>query len=331
MERFNYQYKLTVAISMLVSISTSVISVLLVYCMTDHLMGRTIGYILPVAIVGGLLFIYCIIKNPKPDINYWKYAIPFTLPYIPHLLSMNLLSGMDRAMINRMCGPEELALYSLAYTCGTLVSILVTSVNSAYSPWLGQKLSERNYSAINKISVPYVGAFAYVAGGATLVIPELLYIMGGQSYMEAKYVMPPVAASCILQFIYCMYVNIEQYEKKTGQMALASVSAVVINYALNVIFIPLYSYIAAAYTTYASYFVLMILHILIVKNIGMSHVYHNKKIICIACVSICMALIANIVVDILWLRYLILLLYCLVGLIIVYKYKNIAMSFIRRK
>ena len=331
MERFNYKYKLTVAISVSVSVSTSVLSVLLVYCMPDHLMGRTIGYVLPVAVVGGLLFIYCIIKKSIPDIKYWKYALPFTLPYIPHLLSMNLLSGMDRVMINRMCGLEELALYSLAYTCGTLVSILVTSINSAYSPWLGQKLSEKNYSVIKQISVPYVGAFTYAAGGAILIIPELLYIMGGPSYMEAKYVMPPVAASCVLQFIYCMYVNVEQYEKKTGRMALASVIAVIINYVLNTICIPLYGYIAAAYTTYASYFVLMVLHILIVKNIGMSHVYNNKKIIFIAGISICLALIANIIVGLLWIRYAIFLLYCLIGLVFIYKYRSNIIFFMRRK
>lgn len=149
--------------------------------------------------------------------------------------------------------------------------------------------------------------------------------------MEAKYVMPPVAASCVLQFIYCMYVNVEQYEKKTGRMALASVIAVIINYVLNTICIPLYGYIAAAYTTYASYFVLMVLHILIVKNIGMSHVYNNKKIIFIAGISICLALIANIIVGLLWIRYAIFLLYCLIGLVFIYKYRSNIIFFMRRK
>ena len=48
--------------------------------------------------------------------------------------------------------------------------------------------------------------------------------------------MPPVAAGCLLQFVYCMYVNIEQYEKKTVGMAMASVVAAGLNFVLNFIF-----------------------------------------------------------------------------------------------
>lgn len=253
---------------------------------------------------------------------YWRYAIPFTLPFIPHLLSMNLLSGMDRIMIKKVCGTEDLALYSLAYTCGSVISTLVSSINSAYSPWLSEMLSKRDYNSIRRISVPYVFFFCFCASGTVLVIPEILLFLGGKSYFEAVYVVPPVAASTIMQFIYCMYVNVEQYEKKTKIMACASVLSVIINYVLNSIFIPKYGYIAAAYTTYASYFVLMLLHIYIVKKIGKIYVYKNIKIFLIAILFSCVMFISSMIINRYIIRYMIVCIYALSVFIFILLNKN---------
>jgi len=326
MERFQYKYKWTVGISVSVSITTSFLSVVLVYFFKDKYFGRVIGYIIPIAIIGTIIFCYLLSSHVKLKFAYWKYALPFTLPFVPHLLAMNLLSGMDRVMIKQWCSAEELALYSLAYVCGSVISIFVTSINGAFSPWLGEMLTNKNYKKIKKISFPYVCFFCYIAVGMILFIPELLFFLGGKSYMDAKYVMPPVAASCILQFVYCMYVNIEQFEKKTKGMALASVMSAIVNYILNNIFISKYGYIAAAYTTYVSYFLLMIFHMIIVRKINMSFVYNNKKIMLVACLaSLLMFLSASFMNKYLF-RYIILTIYILAGLIVMYINRNVLMD-----
>ncbi len=322
MERFQYRYKWTVLISIVIAISNSLLSVLFVYVLPDRLTGRIIGYVLPVLLIGIIIIFYFILIKTKIKIMYWRYAIPFTLPFIPHLLSMNLLSGMDRIMIKKVCGTEDLALYSLAYTCGSVISTLVSSINSAYSPWLSEMLSKRDYNSIRRISVPYVFFFCFCASGTVLVIPEILLFLGGKSYFEAVYVVPPVAASTIMQFIYCMYVNVEQYEKKTKIMACASVLSVIINYVLNSIFIPKYGYIAAAYTTYASYFVLMLLHIYIVKKIGKIYVYKNIKIFLIAILFSCVMFISSMIINRYIIRYMIVCIYALSVFIFILLNKN---------
>lgn len=330
MERFEYKYKWTAGISLAVALTTSLLSVVLVYILPNRLTGRILGYVIPIGIIGLCIIVYFILSKPKIKISYWKYALSFTLPFIPHLLAMNLLSGMDRLMIKQYCGAEDLAIYSLAYTCGSIITILVTSINSAFSPWLGEMLSQKNYKAVNKVSIPYVSIFAYCACGSVLVIPEILLILGGKTYMDAQYVMPPVAASTILQFIYCMYVNVEQYEKKTKLMAVASVASVIVNCILNHIFILRFGYIAAAYTTYASYFVLMILHMLIVNHIGRSEVYKNKLIIILALVvSVIMFSVTFIMNDIV-VRYSIVALYILLGLYLIYRNRNMVKKYIKK-
>lgn len=82
---------------------------------------------------------------------------------------------------------------------------------------------------------------------------------------------------------YTMHVNIEQYKKKTVGMAIASISAAGLNYLLNLLFIPKYGYIAAAYTTLISFLWLMLLHIFLVYRIGYGEVYERNKILIMIC------------------------------------------------
>lgn len=321
MERFKYQYKYTVASSLIVSVGSSLLSVLLVMVMNDKLAGRIIGYVFPVIVLGLIIFIYYLIKIHKVYVRYWKYALPFALPFIPHLLSMLLLGGMDKVMIKHICGAEDLALYSLAYSVGSLITILVTSLNNAYSPWLGEQLSQNNINRVNGFSVKYVALFVYMAVATILITPEILMILGGQAYMDAIYVMPPVTAGCIMQFIYCMYVNVEQFEKKTTGMAIASMIAAAINGVLNAIFIPMYGYVAAAYTTFIGYLCLMLMHMFLVNRIGMREVYQNARIICIAILSSVLIFAANPILGNRILRYIILAVYLVVGIAFMMKHR----------
>ena len=302
----------------------------LVLTFQDKLFGRIIGYIIPTIVIGLVISIYYFVKVRSVSLKYWKYAIPITIPYIPHLLSMYLLSNMDRTMIKKMCGPEELALYSLAYTCGILISILVNSVNGAYGPWLVEKLAKKDYDRIRAFSVPYVAIFSFVALGAVLVTPEVLYLLGGPPYMEAKYVMPPVAGGCLLQFVYCMYVNIEQYEKKTVGMAIASVIATLANFILNYIFIDIFGYIAAAYTTYAGYFLLLIMHMFLVRRLGMFKVYNNRVIFLIAVVTSLLMFSVTLILDLTVVRYIVIAVYLGVAVVVIRKYKDKIRKFLKK-
>lgn len=330
MERFKYKYKWTAVSSLFVSVGSSILSVVLVICMNDRLKGRILGHITPVLLLGSVIFFFYLVRVRKVNTDYWKYALPFALPFIPHLLSMLLLGGMDKVMIRHMCGAEDLAMYSLAYSVGSLITIIVTSINNAYSPWLGEQLSKKQYTRVKNFSGKYVLMFSYVALTAVLVTPEILLILGGRAYMDAIHVMPPVAAGCIMQFIYCMYVNVEQYEKKTVGMAVASVIAAGINGVLNYIFIPKFGYVAAAYTTFVGYLCLMLLHMLLVHRIDMSKVYQNRKILLIAIVSSGLVFASDFILKTTLIRYSVLLIYLLIGLTLICRNKEILMKLLHR-
>lgn len=330
-ERYEFKYKSSVILSLLVAVSTTGLAVFLVLFGNDKLFGRIFGSIAPVVIIGAVIYLFFWRKGKHIKIKYWKYALPICLPFIPHLLSLNLLNSMDKMMIIKMCGSEDNAFYSLAYTCGSIVTIFMVSMNNAFAPWLGNKLNENNLSEITNVAKKYIYLFFLLAVGIMLISPEILLIIGDEGYMGALYVMPPVAFGCVCQFLYTMYVNIEQFKKKTIGMAFASISAAVLNYVLNFIFIPQFGYIASAYTTLVSYFWLLVIHMLLVKHMGYFRVYPIKTIIV---VLISMCVITGFVIFLyqhLIIRYSIVVIYAVVIVTVLVKHKKEIISFLHRR
>lgn len=327
-ERYYYEYKKTVITSLILAIGTAFVSVLLVINLNDKLTGRILGSVIPTVIIGLIFYIYFIRKGKKVKIKYWKYVLPICLPYIPHLLSMTLLNSTDRIMIKHWCGDEATALYSLAYNCGTLVTMFLTALNSAFSPWLGEKLSERNYRDIRDFSKKYIVAFLFLAIGIMIIAPEILLILGGKSYLEAIYVMSPVSMGCICQFLYTLFVNVEQFKKKTIGMAIASAVAASVNLLLNWIFIPRYGYLAAAYTTLVGYLCLLCIHMFLVYRLKLSIIYSYKFIACAFAIAFILMIIITMGYNNDIMHYITIMAYCIFALYFAAKNKSNIKKFI---
>lgn len=330
-ERYLFEYKKTVATSMFIAVGTAGLSVLLVVTMQNKLAGRILGSIIPTVLLGFAIFIYFYMKGKRIVPEYWKYALPVCLPFIPHLLSLTLLNSTDRVMITRWCGAEDNALYSLAYTCGSMVTLLMTSMNSAYAPWLGERLNAGKHEEIRRFSKIYIGGFAFLAIGIMAISPEVLYILGGKDYLEAKYVLAPITMGCVCQFIYTMFVNVEQFKKKTIGMAVASVTAALVNFVLNYIFIPKIGYLAAAYTTLVGYLCLLGMHMLLVRRLKLNDVYDYKLILVVVFVMICITAIMNSLYSLRTLRYIVIGVYLLLCMPIIYRNKERLIGYLKRR
>ena len=321
-ERYNYRYKMSVALSLGMSLGTALLSVILVLLLNDRLTGRVLGHVLPTLFVGGTIYAFLIIKGKRIDVKCWRYAIKICLPYIPHMLSLTLLNTMDRVMIKQICGATDTALYSLAYSCGTIITLLISSMNGAFAPWLGDKLNEKDFASIRGFSRIYIGLFCALALGIMLGTPEVLLILGGTEYLPAVYCIPPIAMGCVCQFIYTMFVNVEQFSKKTVGMAIASMSAALFNYILNSLLIPRYGYVAAAYTTLASFMWLLIAHMYLVYRLKLSQIYEYKFIAGVVVVMCGLTAGGNWLYTNTLVRWIVIILYVAVLLVVLLKNKS---------
>lgn len=318
-QRAFYRYKTFVVLTGIMTISGTLLSLIMVVLMDDDkLAGRIFGYYIPYIAISAVIYVLIIAKGRKVKIGYWRYACVICLPLVPHTLSLYLLSSSDKIIITNLCGAEYTAIYSVAYSAYHIVTILFDSMNKAWAPWLLESLHMQRYNEIQKISKIYIGLFAIFIGGIMLIVPEIIFILGGKQYLNAVYCLPPLITSCMFQFVYTMYVNIEFYEKKTLGVCIATIIATGINIVLNLIFIPMsseYSYIIAAYTTLCGYMVLFVLHYVIVKKMKKDFVYDIKFIVCLLGIIFILSLSMNYFYNYTIIRYITILFY---GIVILY-------------
>lgn len=288
-KQIQFKYVPIVVVSLGSTFIATGFSLLGVFFFTNPLKGRIFGYYLPLIMTNIGLYIYLIVKGKKVSFKYWKYGLLVSLPLIFHLLAAYLLTASDRLMITRVINNEATALYSVAYSCAMIISLLWSSMNNAWSPWAYQMMDTRDYVQLKSKSKCYTLFFLLIVFGFLLIGPETLYVMGGKTYMGAVYVIPAVGIGYIFQFFYSFYVNIEFYSKKQVLIAIGTTIAAAINIGLNLVFIPKYGYIAAAYTTLASYMCLFLIHFVFVSFLRKTKWYDTKFFVCAGLFSTALA------------------------------------------
>lgn len=329
-ERYAYRYKISAILSMILSVGASLISVILVVFMENKVDGRILGSLLPTFCIGIILAVYLYSKGKKICVSYWPQALKIALPYIPHVLSLSVLNQVDRVMITKLCGERETALYSLAYNVASIIALLIFSLNGAVAPWIGEKLSKKEYLNLRDYSKKYILFFVCMVVGIMLWSPEILLFFGGESYVDAKWIMIPISIGFVCQFLYSLFVNVEQFEKKTVGMAFASVSAALINFILNAWLIPKFGYVAAAYTTLIGYLWLLLVHMWLVYRLKLSHVYSYRFICLILIVVSIIGGVIAVLYSVDYIRYIISFIYLMTVLFVLYKKKSSVLSLIKR-
>lgn len=266
----NYSVKSYLFLTAVNAVSNMGISIVLMLTVfkDDRLMGRIIGAAFPVIVLGGYICYY-FFKKSKPVVNkqYWKYALRYSLPIIPHGISQVVLSSFDRIMIKRMVGAAEAGLYSFAGTINSVIVVVSTSLDKVWKPWFYERMDAKDYGTIRKNAAKYMFGFALFLAMIIMVIPEIIKILGAREYWSTTSCIVPIVIGGYFSFIYTIPVYVEYFYKKTKYIALGSLLAAILNIILNYLCIPKYGYIAAAYTTLITYLLYFVFHYLLAKKI----------------------------------------------------------------
>ena len=271
-QRFDYRYRWPVAVTLISTIANPVIAVIAVLNTQYVAEARILSSAL-VQCSFGLGCAVLLFSRGKKLFHkeYWRFALGFNLPLLPYYLSQSLLHQSDRIMINYYGGSGQAAVYSVAYTAGTLMLLLTSAVNGSFMPWLYRKMKAEEHRQIR----PVIGGFALLVGAATLAMmvfaPDIVAILATDAYSQAIWIIPPVAASVFFVFIYMQFANVQMYYGENRGITWISLAAAAANVILNGIFIPRFGYLAAGWTTLASYVLLTLLHYVRMRRICRKH------------------------------------------------------------
>ena len=247
----------------------------------------------------------------------WKYALTFCIPLIPHYLSKTILNESDRIMISHFVGNSEAGYYSVAYAIAGIMSIFNSAVAQSLDPWIYRSIKNKSLSRIGNVSYKITAFIALINLIVMTIAPEVLMIMAPEKFSTALWVIPPVTASVFFTFMYDLFASFQFYFKKTKWIAIGSCGGAILNIILNAIFIPMFGFIAAGYTTLVCYVLFGILHYLFMRKVCKEHldgykVYDWKIIFGIGLLLIICAFVMLLLYNKTVIRYVVLTLILLV-------------------
>ena len=316
-EKFDYKYLKPVLITVITFILNPIIGIIGVNLFPDNkAVAKVIFSGFPTLVVNLILFIYILIKG-KCFFNkqYWKYALIFNIPLIPHYLSNVILAQSDRIMIQKILGDSAAGIYGIAYTLSNVIQGVFVGINAAWIPFTYKNLKACRYKKIGKYSNLLLCFVGIISVLLVLCAPEIIKILAPSEYYEAVWVIPPIVLGLYFSFLSSLFGNIEFYYKKNIFVTIATTSAAILNIILNAIFIPKYGFVAAGYTTAVGYVALAISHYIFMKKIQLENVYYSKKILLISVIVVVLTFMSMLIYNFLIIRYIIVVIFFGIALV----------------
>lgn len=222
-------------------------------------MGKIVGELVAGAIVG-IWVLWTLRKYWDWSGMRWehlRYALHFSLPHIPYALGAYFLASFDTWYINANIGNEDAGLYSFAYKIGFLMYGLINAFQNASLTEFTKLMDERDGKAIATQSLS-MHKFT-ILGALFLILFSVdvgTFLSGKASFRSALSIVPIITIGYVfygMAMIFCRNFN---YLKVNIYLTITLLFAGVVNLLLNIYYIPLYGYEAAAYTTLVSYIVM---------------------------------------------------------------------------
>lgn len=214
--------------------------------------------------VGFYLYPICIKNQVYPKLyfkrKHVKAFLKVGLPLVPHNLSLYIFNTSDRILLDFFkVGVRNIGLYSQGYSLGANAMVFMNGLFSALGRTL--QVGFRNKAAgdrekLRKLMIITVLGTGMIFFNGALWMKEIYLFLFRNPELQTGY---PVAMVVIMSHAFFSLYNFAAYplviKSRTKMIAFISMSAAVINLALNVIFIPAYGIWATLCTTYLSFVV----------------------------------------------------------------------------
>lgn len=330
-QRYEYKYKLPGILTVISAIVASAFSIFTVLKLnsvnSEHIVeGRLYANSFVILTIAFIIWVYIFAKG-KTIYNkkFWMFSLKLSIPLIGYSIASQVLSVSDRMMISSMVGNSAVGIYSTLYTVSSMSLLVWSAINASFIPYLYQNI-ENPKNKIKSISISLMGLYGILAITLTFLAPEIVKILATEEYYKAIYIMPPIAAGVFLTSVTNMYSNILIYFKKTQYIMYSSIIAAIVNIILNFVFIDLFGYMAAAYTTLVAYVVLALLQVywaLKIQKLKNVEIYNNKLVFLLSIGTILISLSGLILYQATLIRYIFILMGLFFGIIAGFNYFKI--------
>lgn len=197
------------------------------------------------------------------DSGLWYRMINYSFPLLLAGLSGTINDVLDKVILRRMIGAEDglavVGKYGAGYKIGVLMALFIQMFRFAAEPFFFERSrhsdAKQTYAEVMKY---FIIAMLAIYMFINLYISGFQYIIAF-SYREAITVVPIISMGYLL---YGIYVNHSIWYKLNDMTMFAvyiTFTGAVITVLINILFIPVYGYMASAWAHIASYLSMIIL------------------------------------------------------------------------
>jgi O-antigen/teichoic acid export membrane protein len=171
-------------------------------------------------------------------------------------LTYYVLDSVDRLFIVRYCSLSDVGVYSLGYKIGMIIHVIfILPFSQVWAPMRMQYRDDPTSGELYKTVLTYYWIIGLLATcGVSIFARELLMVVAGRpDYLPAYRVVPLV----MLAHLFYGVINVIDFgiilTRKVSYQIYIFAGGVALNVGLNFALVPRFGYMAAAYTTLASY------------------------------------------------------------------------------
>jgi O-antigen/teichoic acid export membrane protein len=197
--------------------------------------------------------------------------IQYGFPLVATNLAGWVLTLSDRYIIEYFRGSYEVGLYSISYQmANNTIQAIVLLTGLASAPIVMEiwekKGAEETRKFVNNLTKVFLIIAVPATVGVSILAKSILQLLTTENFYDGYRIMPLVAWSILIFGLQRNFQIGLLIHNKTKYIMYAMFFAGLTNIILNFIFIPLYGFLAAGYTTLISYIIFTILIILISRK-----------------------------------------------------------------
>jgi len=240
---------------------------------------RILSLSVPYIICGVYVLISVFIQgNPFIEIKrFWQFCLPICLPIIFHGVSNVVLAQTDKIMLQKLLSDNAIVgIYSFIVTFVHILNSIYMALNNTWVPIFYDYLKAGEINLMMHRAKRYNTLFAILTIGFILVAPEFVKFFADSNYWESISLIPIIALSQYMVFLYSFAVNYEFYHRQTKWIAVGTTAAAVCNIIINIMLIPRFGMTGAAFSTLFAYIILVVFHNICAKKIKDSEYPFSK-------------------------------------------------------
>ena len=263
----NFIYALS---SILYAVFNMIFIVLLVWFRRDGLNGLLCSMIIGACISTVFLIVSSgLWRNIKYSFSrpLLKEMLSYSWPLIPNSLSGWAMNLSDRLIITAVMGVEMNAVYAVANKIPNLLNIVQSSFSAAWQE--NASLTVKNDDTEIYYSSMFDNLFRILVGATSLLIgstPILFAILVNENYKVAYYQMPFLFAAMFFSVLSSFLGGIYAAHKRTKSVGITTIFAALCNFIVNFALIKIIGLYAASFSTFISYFLLVIFRMIDVRK-----------------------------------------------------------------